>query len=52
MNPAQLWSPPSFEPSELPSMEPAVEIQEILPSVESESMNTDLPNFGDLLDDL
>ena len=45
-------SPPSFEPSELPSMEPAVEIQEILPSVESESMNTDLPNFGDLLDDL
>ena len=45
-------SPPSFEPSELPSMESAVEIQEILPSVESESMNTDLPNFGDLLDNL
>ena len=45
-------SPPSFEPSELPSMEPEVETEEILPSFESESTNADLPNFGDLLDDL
>ena len=45
-------SPPAFEPSDLPSMEPGVETEEILPTVESESTNTDLPNFGDLLDDL
>ena len=45
-------SPPAFEPSELPSMVPGIETQEISSSIESESTHNDLPNFGDLLEDM
>ena len=45
-------SPPSFEPNELPSMEPGVETQEVSSFVESESTHNDLPNFGDLLEEM
>ena len=45
-------SPSSFEQNELPSMEPGFETQEISSSVESESTHNDLPNFGDLLEEM
>ena len=52
MNQGPLRARPHLSRVNLPSMEAEVETEEILPSVESESTNTDLPNFGDLLEDM
>ena len=45
-------SPPEFESTDLPSLEHENQSNPIVTNIESEPSLDDLPNFGDLLDDV